>query len=262
MIEFHPPPHIDLVGPLKLSSHGVFFMIASLIAYFWTRRRLGSEHYQAVEDVLPYMTVGAIIGARGLYVIQNPDLWLRPLEAIAIWKGGLVSYGGMVGALVAFWWFLKKRQLPAWKFCDALAPAAVFGWAVGRLGCLFSWYGETGLRCDKPWCFVVDGVARHPVMLYLSIGLALSTLLVLAAEKKGISPTGVAFLCYGLVRAFCDFFRDYDPPELQYSSQAVALLLAGVGVIVLVKHRSVNQERNVHPTTNKRINSTMNFSRE
>lgn len=233
MIEFTPPPYIELVGPLKLSSHGVFFMIASLISYFWTRRRLNPDYHQAVEDVLPYMTVGAIIGARGLYVIQNPDLWLRPLEAVAIWKGGLVSYGGMVGALVAFWWFLKRRKLPAWEFCDALAPTAIFGWAVGRLGCLLSWYGETGTVCDKPWCFVVDGVARHPVMLYLSIGLALSTLVVLAAEKKGISPTGVAFLCYGLVRALCDFWRDYDPPELQYSSQAVALLLAAAGVAIL-----------------------------
>lgn len=209
-------------------------MLASLVSYVWTRRRTPKEWHRALEDCLPYMTVGAIIGARALYVVQNPDLWTRPAEALALWKGGLVSYGGMLGAIAAWILFLRSRDLPVTRFSDALAPTALLGWGVGRLGCLLSWYGEYGRLSDLPWAFQVGHESRHPVMLYLSIGLCLAAWVVTKLEHRW-SATGLALMLYGLVRALCDFWRDYDPSYLQYTSQAFALFLSLVGLILLWK---------------------------
>ncbi len=254
MIEFTPPETVSLVGPFALSSHGVAFLIGCLVSYFATRWRTPARYHRDLEDVLPMMTVGAIIGARSLYVLQNPDLWTQPLKALAVWEGGLVSYGGMVGALVAWFLFLRYRQLPVAQMCDALAPTALVGWAIGRIGCLLSWYGENGKLTDVPWAFVVDGEARHPVMLYISLGLVLSAVLVIYLEKLGWRPSATAFIAYGTVRIVADFFRDYDPGWLIYTSQGFCLLLVVFGGFVLKLGGSVRpwpENHNVPVTTSQ-----------
>lgn len=231
---------MPVLGPLVLSSHGFFFLVGAVVAFVFTRRRTDPRYHDALEDVLPWMTIGAILGARLLYVAQNPPLWTQPFEAVAVWKGGLVSYGGMVGSLAAWVLYLRRRGLPVWELSDAMAPAALLGWGLGRIGCLLSWYGEFGTVTDVPWAFVVDGVARHPVMLYLALGLATaSAVVVVVSRRTGWSATGLALLLYGLIRATCDLWRYWDPPQLLYTSQGFSLFLALIGLVILVRRAKV-----------------------
>ncbi|MCA9794828.1 MAG: prolipoprotein diacylglyceryl transferase [Candidatus Eremiobacteraeota bacterium] len=232
---FHPPDIIPLFGPFMVSPHGVAFLVAAVVAYITTRRRVPARYHRHLEDVLPFMVVGALFGARLLYVLQNPELWSHPREAFSLWNGGLVSYGGLVGAVLAWLALLRYRRLPLARLSDALAPAALLGWAIGRIGCLLSWYGETGTVTTMPWGFVVDNEQpRHPVMLYLSLALFLGTAVVLRLEKTTDWPTtATALVAYGLCRGSLDFFRDYDPHLLMYTSQAFCLGLVATGLAIL-----------------------------
>ncbi|MGE0493688.1 MAG: prolipoprotein diacylglyceryl transferase [Vulcanimicrobiota bacterium] len=232
---FHPPDIVPLFGPFLISSHGVAFLLAAVVAYLFTRRRVPPRYHRHLEDVLPFMVVGALLGARLLYVLQNPVLWSDPREAFSLWNGGLVSYGGLVGAVLAWLAFLRYRGLPVGPLSDALAPTALVGWGIGRLGCLLSWYGETGTVTTMPWGFVVDAEQpRHPVMLYLSLALFLSAAVVLQLEQRTDWPTtGPALVTYGLSRASMDFFRDYDPHLLMYTSQAFCVVLVVMGLAII-----------------------------
>jgi prolipoprotein diacylglyceryltransferase len=66
---------------------------------------------------------------------------LRPaydLMLFEIWKGGLVYYGGVIGAVGAVLFFAFKRKLKFWQLGDICAPSVALGLACGRIGCLLN----------------------------------------------------------------------------------------------------------------------------
>lgn len=235
VIPFTPPPVLE-VGPLQFSAHGAAFLIAALTALYFTKKRLAPHLHNAIEDAIPAMLLGAVIGARGLFFMQQPRLWSTPWEFFAFWKGGLVSYGGMLGAILGLVAYARRRKLPLATLSDALAPAALVGWGIGRIGCFLSWYDEYGKPSTLPWAFSVSGDSRHPVMLYLSLALILSGLwLMRIPSKRPYSLTGLSFISYGLIRIILDEWRDYSPPSLLWYSRAACFAIALYGLRLYFK---------------------------
>ena len=65
-------------------------------------------------------------------------------------KGGLVFYGGLIGATLAGVLYARLKKLPLWKMADILAPSIALGYVFGRIGCLLNGccYGRA---CGLPW---------------------------------------------------------------------------------------------------------------
>ena len=60
------------------------------------------------------------------------------LMLFEIWKGGLVYYGGLLGAIAAAVFFAHKRKIHFWKLTDICAVSAAAGLACGRIGCFLN----------------------------------------------------------------------------------------------------------------------------
>jgi len=75
-------------------------------------------------------------------------------------RGGLVFYGGLIGATASGLLYVWKRRLPLWKFADALAPSIALGYVPGRLGCLMNGccYGR---ETTVPWPSSIRRVTKH-----------------------------------------------------------------------------------------------------
>jgi phosphatidylglycerol:prolipoprotein diacylglycerol transferase len=120
-------------------------------------------------DVMLAAMLGGIVGARALYVIQNWDLEFSgsPLDALAVWHGGLVFYGGFLGAAITvITWSLRKRW-PLLAVGDMVAPALPLGHALGRVGCLLNgccfgrpWHGPLGITYPGQ---TADGLLNGPL---------------------------------------------------------------------------------------------------
>lgn len=246
VIPFTPPDHIHLFGPFHLSAHGIAFVVAAVVSLVLTKKRTPTQYHRSLEDVIPYMLLGAVIGARGLYFVQQPDLWPQPWKFFTFWEGGLVSYGGMVGAVLGFYGFLRWKKLPAAMICDALAPTALIGWGIGRIGCFLSWYNEFGTPSDLPWAFSVDGDSRHPVMLYLTICLISAGLWLLRQPTdRPYRVTGMALMAEGVIRATLDTWRDYDPDFLVWTSRAACLAIFVWGAALYRRSGRLVGEKNL-----------------
>lgn len=249
MIRFTPPPEVHL-GPLTLNSHGLFFLLGALAAYFWTRARLPEKYHAHVDYAASWMTLGGVVGARLLYVALNPSMVRNPLDVFALWQGGLVSYGGLFGALIAWAIYVKVNRLPAALLNDAMGPPGLLGWGIGRIGCFLNWYNEFGTPTDVPWAIIApvapggpDDVPRHPVMLYLAVfNILAAVAAALLARRLNLRADGLALMGYGLVRLIFDTWRDYDPAWLHQGSAGVSIFLFLVGLVIVVKGRVPTRE--------------------
>ena len=141
-------PEVPLLGQTKgaglpIPGYGVLvataFIAAALFsAQLATREWLGEEGQKRREQVLDlmlYVVLGALVGARLLYVVVNLQQYSKnPLSVFSL-QGGMVFYGGLIGASVTAFWFAKKHDIPFLRLADIGMPAVSLGQCLGRLGC-------------------------------------------------------------------------------------------------------------------------------
>src|SRR5690242_5610821 len=87
-----------------------------------------------IADITLCLMAGAILGARIAYVTTywKEQFAGQPLfEIFAIWNGGLVYYGGLIGATVAAFIYIQWKKMPLWKTADAFAPSIALGSVFG-----------------------------------------------------------------------------------------------------------------------------------
>lgn len=236
------------VGPLTIRWYGVMVAMAFLVG-LWTASRRAPRDRIAGEKIVDagiWILIGAIIGARFLYVVSYWDrLFERPLWPSAPWteifmvqRGGLVFYGGLIGASLTCIIYSRVRQLPLWKLADIFAPSIALGYVLGRLGCFLNGccYGRV---CELPWAVrypnlsdlwkqhyeagLVDQTSRsaplHPTQLYdalLSFALYVGLAWLFRRKKFDGQVFAVYLLCYAVTRSIVEMFRgDYAVAQIR-----------------------------------------------
>lgn len=219
-------PHIDPVlihiGPLAIRWYGLMYLFGFLVAYglicHLSRLRKLLLDSDGAADLLFYGAVGVVAGGRLGYVLfYNPGWYLEhPLEAFAIWQGGMSFHGGLLGVIAAALLFCRRRKLAILSVGDILVTAATVGLGLGRLGNFIN--GELwGRPTDLPWGMVFPGAGpepRHPSQLYQAFleGLVLFALLYGLHRwrvRQGV-PFFSFFVGYGLFRFLVEFVRQPD----------------------------------------------------
>src|SRR3954469_2638632 len=144
---------------LPVRGYGVMLLvgITSGVGLAMYRARQGGLNPEIILSLAIWLVVCGVIGARLFYVAEYWDESFAGrsprdtfLEVINIPEGGLVIYGGLVGAAVGFTIFVVKHGLPLLAMADLMAPSMAIGLAFGRIGCFLNgccYGGET----DLPW---------------------------------------------------------------------------------------------------------------
>ncbi|TAL01489.1 MAG: prolipoprotein diacylglyceryl transferase [Verrucomicrobia bacterium] len=234
------------------------------LAGAWTagrRAALTKISGEKIADLIPWLVVGAILGARSLYVATY---WREQFagdafpEVFMIQHGGLVYYGGLIGAALACVIYCRARALPLWGVADVLAPSIALGYVFGRVGCLLNGccYGRA---CDLPWAisFPADNPLHppttpvHPTQIYDSL-LNLVLYLALAwlyRRKKFNGQIFAAYLmCYAVTRSVVESFRgDYTEAHRHAGLTPAHLISIGIfvagGVLFYLLSRRVEPKR-------------------
>jgi phosphatidylglycerol---prolipoprotein diacylglyceryl transferase len=253
------------LGTWPVHWYGVLVAIGFL-AGLWTASRrapLYGLRPEQAADTGPWMIVGTIIGARTLYVATywNESFAGRPLKEIfMVQHGGLVFYGGFIGAALAMLLYCRIRKVPVWKLSDALAPSIALGYVFGRLGCLMNGccYGRA---CSLPWAITYPASSEsphtpvHPTQIYDSL-LSLVTYAFLAwlyRRKKFDGQVFAAYLiCYAFARSFVEYFRgDYTQGHIHAGfltpAQLVSVGIFSAGVILFAVLRRTRAQPVARP---------------
>ncbi|MHC5212243.1 MAG: prolipoprotein diacylglyceryl transferase [Planctomycetota bacterium] len=166
-----------------LQSFGVMTMLGVLAGALWlvrALRRIGLEERDAVGDLVTVCVLSGFLGARMLYVAVHPEVWHGPISLIAVWEGGIVSYGGFFGGALGGMWYARRHKIPVSRLGDAVLPALALGQVFGRIGCLLvgddygkPWDGAWAVRFPRVEGGLIPehlvGVPLHPAQIYLSL---------------------------------------------------------------------------------------------
>ncbi len=130
------------IGPWPVYSYGAMIslgIIAGTALAWYLARRDGGKYTDNVLDLVLYVVIAGIIGARALYVIFEWNFYGSNLKEIfALWHGGLSVQGAVFGGLLMVIYYSRKHKLPFWEFADYLAPGLLMGQAIGRMGCFLN----------------------------------------------------------------------------------------------------------------------------
>lgn len=216
-------PYIFKIGTLEVRWYGLMYILGFAAAYFMARADARRKNLpldkEGIADLIFALAVGLIVGARlGYALFYNFSIYFaNPLKILAVWEGGMSFHGGLIGTVIAAFYFARKKNIGFLQVSDLITPAAPIGLGLGRLGNFIN--GELyGRVTDVPWGMVFPSggpLPRHPSQLYEAVleGPVLFFILWLV-RRSGKAPSGVVlwvFLAmYGLFRSFVEMFREPD----------------------------------------------------
>jgi len=216
---------IGHVGPIPINWYGLGWAAAFLVGWYLVRRwaSASSIKQSTVEEVIVWIMLGSMLGARLYYVAQNEpvEYLMHPWRILAFWEGGLAFFGGLFGGIGAAYLYARRAGVPFAPLSDLFAPAVPVGAAIGRIACGVDGM-DYGTPTQLPWGVIylnpnsyapIDGVPRHPDQYYELIGdLIIATMLL---RLRGKLPDGALFLAYlvlfSVLRFFLFFVRGNVP---------------------------------------------------
>jgi phosphatidylglycerol:prolipoprotein diacylglycerol transferase len=242
------------VGPLTLGFYGIGYVVAIAVMILVSRseaRRKGLDP-DLVLNAIVVVGVFALVGARLYHVLGELDTYAAdPLKVVLPPYSGLGLYGGIFGAAIGIWVYLRGKEVPFLRALDVVVPGTLLAQGIARWGNYFN-QELYGPPTDLPWGIAIDCANRvaqyscalypaestvfHPLFLYesvLTIGGGLIALVIARRfADRLLDGDLVSFWMawYGTVRLVLETFRD----GWNWTVLGVpAAMLIGVALIVI-----------------------------
>jgi len=252
------------LGAVTVYSYGALLALAFLLGTVWAAQR--AKRYaidrNTLVDLVLVILIFSLIGARIFFVFLEWDYYrLHLADALKIWEGGLVFYGGLLAGLAAAAGFIRVKKMRFSAVADVLSPPIALGIAIGRLGCFLNGccWGKISFRwgiCfparDNPGPFaqqVYAGlISPHaacslpvlPTQLYEAVACLMICLVLLRIERHAHAEGSLFWtlvLLYAVFRFFIEGVRYYEPCFILGSltvSQLISIALSAVAAAMLV----------------------------
>ncbi len=228
------------IGPKPIYWYGVMMASAFLSCmYIWSWLAVKEGRPKDTGSTIAFwVMLAGIIGARVGFIISSwEDVYANaPMDVFKIWEGGLIFYGGLIGASLAITAVALRGKEKLLSYFDLAIAAVPFGHALGRIGCYLN-----GCCFGSPWngfCAVSYPVESypyeyhrdhlhiltpsqlgsgsafvHPVQLYeAALNLVLFAFFwhLFPRRKKDGTILALYLMAYGVIRFSMEYFRG-DP---------------------------------------------------
>ncbi len=167
------------IGPLTLPTFGLMVALALITAAYILQADFDRRSMKA--DAFLMITIAGVCGIAGAklyHLLESPAEFLAAPFPLFFSRYGFAWFGGFIGGFGALLVLGHRAKLPLLEFLDACSPAASFGYAIGRIGCLLSGDGDYGRPTSLPWGMsfpngVVPAMERvHPTPYLILTGVA------------------------------------------------------------------------------------------
>ena len=237
------------LGPIYIFYYSLCLAAAVWAAYFLAQLRAKESGLSTTQitDLTFIIFIAGIVGARLGFVMQNITHFADHVgEIISLSTGGLSIHGGILGGLIALYWYAKKNLHSLVTLTDLFALPLLLGQIVGRLGNYFD-QELFGYPTNLPWKMFIDSRNRpseyifspyfHPTFAYEMILnlIGMLILLKLPNQKPGQITAGYVII-FSITRFITEIFRISDRLIAGLSlAQLISLGLLVFGIILWLK---------------------------
>jgi phosphatidylglycerol:prolipoprotein diacylglycerol transferase len=203
MITININPVAFSIGTFEVRWYGIMVVLAVVAVIAISLREakrvgLPEEH---IYSVGLWGIIGGIIVSRLFHVIDKWSYYMAHPAQIFGFEG-LTVYGAVVGAMLAVLIYCWVKKVSFWLLGDVIAPGAIVGQAIGRIGCLLNGCCY-GLPTSLPWGVVYTnpgsycplGESFQPTQIYHLIW-NLIGFSILWSLRRRLKPQGSLFLLY------------------------------------------------------------------
>ncbi|MFH0941207.1 MAG: prolipoprotein diacylglyceryl transferase [Candidatus Omnitrophota bacterium] len=200
-------------------TYGVFvalaFLVSSSLLIKEARTRKLNEN--TIYELCIFLLISGIISARLFYVFLNwGEFKANLIEIVMLQHGGLVWFGGLIGAVISGVVFIRSKKMPLFSTLDLFAPYVILGQAIGRIGCFFNGccYGV-----ESKWgiYFPVHHATLFPAQLLDCLTLIIVFIVLRSMRAR---RTGVIFSYYLMLASLQRFLMEYarnDPRPFYFN---------------------------------------------
>jgi phosphatidylglycerol:prolipoprotein diacylglycerol transferase len=251
-------PELFHIGSFPINTYGVFLALAFLCAILITVKLAARDGLprEKIYDLSLWILLASLIGSKILMFWTEPEYRDHPLQLLSLdfLRSGGVFYGGLIGAVLAGYFLMKRFKLPWWKTADACAPGIAIGNFFGRQGCFAAgccWGKPTTLPWGVKFTELgheITGVPidayLHPTQLYESFSMLIVFffLLWLHKYKRFSGQVILAYaLLYSVIRFVIEFVRDDPRGDILglttltgFSTSQMISVIVGASALVLL----------------------------
>ncbi len=230
-----------------------------------------------VGDMVIYAAVFGFLGAKIFHNLENLDDLIKDPIGSLLSFSGLTFYGGLICATIAIWKYCRRNNMKPIHVADAIAPAMILAYGVGRIGCQVAGDGDWGIENTVPnpyswfpnwaWAYnyphnvIGEGIpipgcvgqychvlpqAVYPTPLY-EIVAALLIFAFLWSIRKTISTPGVMTAIYLILNGIERFLVELIRVNTRYNIFGIrptqaeliagAMVISGIIMLVVLKRK-------------------------
>lgn len=243
------------IGPVTIYWYSILIVVSVLIGYYFSSKQaeknsLGKKY---ISDLVFYLVIVAILGARIYYVIFNFNVFKdNILDIFKIWEGGIAIYGAIISSIIFVIYYSKKKEKEPLLVLDTLVPYLILGQAIGRWGNFFNGEAHGTITTLEHLQelhlpnFIIKGMYINgnyyiPTFLYESIWCLIGFMILLIIRKKdNYKHIGILlytyFIWYGIGRFLIESLRTDSLYFLSLRiSQIVSIILILIGIYGYIK---------------------------
>ncbi len=245
MINININPVAFSLGPIEIRWYGIMIVlavVAVIIIALREAKRVGlpQDH---IYNIGLWAIISGIIVSRLFHVIDQWGYYMAHPEQI-IGFAGLAIYGAVVGALLAVLIYCWVKKISFSQVVDILAPGAILGQGIGRIGCLINGCCN-GLPSSLPWSVAYSNpnsycsILNEPLqptqiyhLLWDLVGFG-----IIWSLRRRVKPTGSLFLLYLAIYSAGDlairFVRVGEPFRSGFLFNLQEAQLIGIAVLLI-----------------------------
>ena len=273
-IHWNIDPEIFKILGISLRYYGVLFvggiiLCICILNWIFKNEKIPLAN---LEMLSLYGMIGIFVGARlGHCLFYEPSYYFsHPLEIILpitfppgggvkfIGYQGLASHGGVLGLLIALYFYSRKTKHSMIDTIDLISIVAGLGFGFIRLGNFMN-SEIIGIPTTKPWGVIferVDNLPRHPAQLYEAISyFIIFTILMILYKKmrdrlKNGFFFGLATVLFFTARFIIEFVKEnqvgFEDGMTFNMGQLLSLpyLAVGIGFIIYGLWRTKSSAHN------------------
>ncbi|MDH7460792.1 prolipoprotein diacylglyceryl transferase [Chitinophagaceae bacterium 26-R-25] len=159
--------HIDFYGLSAINTFGFFTALGLAAAIYFFKNELKNKEkeglltfaekknqhgvvtekkwpHERVGQVTLIALIGGIVGGKLFYCLENWDEFVADPQNALLSFSGMTFYGSLIVSTLFVWIYFKRNKIPPIIVADAIAPALMIGYAIGRIGCHLAGDGDWG----------------------------------------------------------------------------------------------------------------------